>query len=581
MNSNVALPSGDLDDYSTVLYVNSKTGEGFVDGKAETAPHEGVRGINYYATNFLVFGREVIVIDVNEVAGHRYDDVDIEDAAKDLSKRFESVEWLNTRTEDTDKTGAYAGAMMRLSFYASESGKLTITGMQTADLTNAKNLNNNEVELTYTAGKNTFESLIVTGANSNEALKVYFAGEDDNTTTNGNIDVTADANMKNIKSYIDNSGNVVVAFDNPGWVDASPKLATATMRINGIVSSTTGSVALSADNSQIIVTFAVGEATESQDIDVTLAGLTADGVKIRYVGGADYSIDSTSSAQSIASNRAESKTFKLVVPTGVDALDKVTYSVTGLVTAADNADYTADDPITTGGTAENITIANKAVKAAGNDYVTVTIKSVGTVTENNAVIYTGDDASKIDTANSDKTVTGATTLSIKTVADAKAAEYRLTYKVNGRMQPQLTQAATSGVATFTTVTVDGTKDVEVEIVSLEITKYVLALNDDGATNAAGAITFDAGKASVAVGGEAVSLSIADNSTPVYDGAKNVSVTFKVLNGTSSLSADASGVYTATSASAPTLGSPATVALGTITPNGNGVVTIQILTVAVR
>ena len=577
MNSNVPLPSDDLDDYSTVLFVNSKTGEGFVDGKAEPATHEEVGGENFYATNFLVFGREVIVIDVNEVAGHRYDDVNIEDAAKDLSKRFESVEWLNTRTEDTDKTGAYAGAMMRLSFYASESGKLTITGMQTPDLTNAKNVDNNTVELTYKAGKNTFESLIVTG--DTDPLKVTFAGEDDTTTTNGNIKVTADANMQNIKTSINAAGDVIVAFDNPGWVNATPRLAAATIRISGIVGAT-GTPALSADDSQIIVTFSGVNATESQNIEVTLAGLTAEGVKIRYVGGADYSVDPTS-AQSVSSTSAENKTFELVVPAGVDALDSVTYSVAGLATAADNKEYTKANPITTGGTAASIQIADKNIQAAGNDYVTVTIKSVGTETMNNAVTYTGNDASKVDTAGSTKTVTGAGTLSIKTVADAKAAEYRLTYKVNGRMQPQLTQAATSGVATFTTVTVDGTKDVEVEIVSLEITKYVLALNDDGATNAAGTITFDAGKASVAVGGEAVSLSIADNSTPVYDGVKNVSVTFKVLNGTSSLSADASGVYTATSASAPTNGSTATVALGTITPNGNGVVTIQILTVAVR
>ncbi len=151
------LPAEDLDDYSTVLYVDSKAGTGVADGKATKANSQKVDNATYYATNLLVYGTEVAVIDVNEIAGSRYGGHTLPDTIAGLT----DVQWLNTRTNDTDEGAAYKGAVMQLSFYADKSGTLTLNNV--ADI--ATNDNDGTVTLNVKGGDyNKFDSLIVTGS---------------------------------------------------------------------------------------------------------------------------------------------------------------------------------------------------------------------------------------------------------------------------------------------------------------------------------------------------------------------------------------------------------------------------------
>ncbi|BFL38411.1 S-layer homology domain-containing protein [Agathobaculum massiliense] len=155
-SSTINLPYEDLDDYSTVLYVDSKAGTGLEDGVATKANSQKVNGTTYYATNLLVYGGEVIVIDVNEIAGKRYGAYTLPSISG-----LSDVQWLNTRTNDTDEGAAYEGAIMQLSFYADKDGTLTLTNV--ADI--ETNDNDGTVTLSVKGGEyNLFDSLIVTGA---------------------------------------------------------------------------------------------------------------------------------------------------------------------------------------------------------------------------------------------------------------------------------------------------------------------------------------------------------------------------------------------------------------------------------
>ena len=133
--------------------LTQKTGGNF--DKAAAANSQKIGATTYYATNLLVYGTEVAVIDVNEIAGSTYGASTLPATISGLT----DVQWLNTRTNDTDEGAAYNGAIMQLSFYASQDGTLT--------LTNVSDIATNSigtVTLTVKGGEyNKFDSLIVTG----------------------------------------------------------------------------------------------------------------------------------------------------------------------------------------------------------------------------------------------------------------------------------------------------------------------------------------------------------------------------------------------------------------------------------
>lgn len=164
IETNIAGAAEDLSDYSVVLYVNSKEGTGLTDGTATKANSQKIDDDTYYATNILVYGEEVLVIDVNEIAGSTYNAVNLP-AAADFTG-LSSVQWLNTRTNDTDEGAAYAGAVMTLSFWANTDGTLTLTNMQAIPGDSGVANGADSVTISYKAGFNEFDSLIVTGDNN-------------------------------------------------------------------------------------------------------------------------------------------------------------------------------------------------------------------------------------------------------------------------------------------------------------------------------------------------------------------------------------------------------------------------------
>ena len=147
----------DLTAYGTVLYVDSKAGTGLTDGTPTVANSQKAGGVTYYASNILLYGEEVAVIDVNEIAGSTYGTFDLPDLS---GLGLSDVQWLNTRTNDTDEGAAYEGAILQLSFYAETAGTLKLENMQSVD---AQYNKAGYVELPYKAGYNKFDSLIVDG----------------------------------------------------------------------------------------------------------------------------------------------------------------------------------------------------------------------------------------------------------------------------------------------------------------------------------------------------------------------------------------------------------------------------------
>ena len=175
----------DLDEYGTVLYVDSKAGTGIEDGEAAKANSQKANGKTYYATNLLVYGTEVAVIDINEIAGKRYGANTLDDTITGLS----DIQWLNTRTQDTDEGAAYDGAIMELSFYADKAGTLKLENMSSVE---SKYNSGDDVVLPVKAGYNSFDSLIVTGANTGDVTGTFTV--DGSTVVNpSNTTVTIDA----------------------------------------------------------------------------------------------------------------------------------------------------------------------------------------------------------------------------------------------------------------------------------------------------------------------------------------------------------------------------------------------------
>ncbi|MCI5689779.1 MAG: hypothetical protein MR286_02645, partial [Clostridiales bacterium] len=221
-SSTITLPFSDLDDYSTVLYVDSKAGTGMADGKAVKASSQKVNGTTYYATNLLVFGTEVIVIDVKEIAGSRYGAYELPAEIAGLK----DVEWKNTRTNDTDEGKAYNGAIMELSFYADKAGTLTLENV--VDVENKDN--DGSVSLKYQAGANKFSGLIVIG----DVSASINGGGTGSQTKNIRIEVESNPygfNAEDVRATLSNGTLVVQIPHKNGVTDYT---VTNTVTVDGV-----------------------------------------------------------------------------------------------------------------------------------------------------------------------------------------------------------------------------------------------------------------------------------------------------------------------------------------------------------
>ena len=346
------LPAEDLDDYSTVLYVDSKAGTGVADGKATEANSQKVNGTTYYATNLLVYGTEVAVIDVNEIAGSRYGGYTLPDTIAGLT----DVQWLNTRTNDTDEGAAYKGAVMQLSFYADKSGTLTLNNV--ADI--ATNDNDGTVTLNVKGGDyNKFDSLIVTG---NGNVTATFAA--DNVTAPTAEKITSLEFKPTWKVGDSSAVNLDIVYENavgkrPSYVIYAKGDSSKT---NLVGSKFTAGAAF---------TLPSNNDAAAQSTTVTLNG-AGNGTYVLEltVGGATKSVDFTVAPTAISTEGTLSG-----LPTASDSAAAVNagYTVSGATTGL-NAVVTVEEKTNNGGTqgkieAGDIATATLTITATNANYV--------------------------------------------------------------------------------------------------------------------------------------------------------------------------------------------------------------------
>ena len=177
----------DVDEFSTVLYVNTSDNAtiGVADGKA-TAAHDPLKDGTTLATNILYYGKEVAVIDVNEIAGETYASHVLFDATTNGGTdvegvaEFSSVEWLNNRTGDTDNSKAYDNAQMTLSFYSTTAGTLKLSGVNNMTSGSPYSINvkvgTNEIEDLYVTGNVVVEGWTGTGTSTASDVVLEKAG---------------------------------------------------------------------------------------------------------------------------------------------------------------------------------------------------------------------------------------------------------------------------------------------------------------------------------------------------------------------------------------------------------------------
>ena len=502
----------DLDAYSTVLYVDSKAGTGIADGKATVANSQKVRNTTYYATNLLVYNTEVAVIDVNEIAGSTYNAYTLPGTIEGLT----DVQWLNTRTNDTDEGKAYYGAIMQLSFYADEAGKLTLTGV--ADI--ESNDNDGTVVLNYKAGYNKFDSLIVM---RNVAGSID--GEGTGTVTEGPVAIdnnvpntTASAVISRVDGELD--------FTLTG--DAIPAGATAKVDYvlksgNTVVAQGTGTdmSTLNGTASFTIATDVSGWDNLSLEINKPAGDKFLDAVAIQYTGLEVTSDTSTRVATSTPGTVYIRLSNSAVA--GIASAD-VAYATENASVA--NGTFTAV-------TAGSSTVGTPSMQAVDDTKpVVINLSWADGVTMARKVSTTSSVSGyTVDSTSATKYISGACNIVLNGPTYVKEATVK--YKTNKDLNTYSAAGTTfaAGKATIdinSNLPADG--DITVEIVAVVPTKYaakVVVEDANGLTLATTtnevAVT-DGTTVATSVLASVIDTIFADNSTSTAAAAKKVSLT---------------------------------------------------------
>ena len=136
----------DLDNYTTVLYVNSAEKTGLTGVTATEANSIKVGTTDYYAKNIMIKG-DLVVIDVIELATGVYENVTLPTSVSGLT----SVQYVNNHTQKTDEN-AHVNSYLTVTVQAPTAGTLTLTNGLFVDTdTNTRSL---------VAGENKFEVVI-------------------------------------------------------------------------------------------------------------------------------------------------------------------------------------------------------------------------------------------------------------------------------------------------------------------------------------------------------------------------------------------------------------------------------------
>ena len=523
-SSTITLPSSDLDDYSTVLYVDSKAGTGKTDGKAVKANSQKVGDTTYYATNLLVFGEEVIVIDVNEIAGSRYNAYTLDEDITGLR----DVQWLNTRTNDTDEGKAYPGAVMELSFYADKDGDLLIDGVQSVE--KSYNVDNDTVKLPFKASKdkNVFSSLIVVG---NVTASVN--GQGGGTTTNGNVTITnnlPENTSVTVSKPSKVTGKVDIMVKVPDYIPngAAVKFDYELNGDGAVLES--NSVSGSVANGYVKATPTVdvsGYDKLAVTLDETAGVAFTDKVKVNIIDKTGkVTVDATDTSADLTTSSAndlkiKAKTVSDLVAAGAEV------TVTGLATAANNKVYTlnAAELWDNGAAGTGKTLVND--KAAGDQAVVITItKLTNTVGSNKVTVkglpagYTAEPLQVSQAGESKNIVIEAPAW----VSKAKV-QYRVgttgAYTTSGELAASANKLTVSSVAFAA-----GTSDITVEVADVQVTEATLAFEKAAGVNVDGTkinkIDINS-KSTLTAAAEDVTFQASGNNT------EKAKITFKVEN----------------------------------------------------
>ena len=282
---------------------------------------------------------------------------------------------------------------------------------------------------------------------------------------------------------------------------------------------------------------------------------------VTYNGAAASSVVAASSDTTIKNAGSQSINFVVTAP---EKAAKVSVNYDYKVgSAAAVTNQTATATVANGVATVTISSIDGAASGTAGDVV-VTVNSI-TATETGVdVTYTGVgvDESK---ANTTTVVKDKGSQTIKFYVDVPEGASKLTvvYSVDGAAAVTDTNVGSTGEVTVAGATY--TKDVVINVMQVVATEFTLDVDDAALSG----MTLTSATTSVALaGGTAVNNGVltADNDT--------YTVVFTVTNGSSSLTAQ-DGKYTVSGVSVSTTG---TVDFGTITPDGNGPVTITIVSV---
>ena len=515
IETNIAGAAEDLDEYSTVLYVDSKAGTGIVDGKATKANSLKVNGTDYYATNLLVYKTEVAVIDVNEIAGSTYGAYAL--PASLGSSDLTDVQWLNTRTNDTDEGKAYYGAVMQLSFHAKNAGEITLQNV--ADI--EQNKDSGEVTLKYAAGYNKFDSLIVLGAvtvksvsspapvgstlkdvTSAATIANAFSSGYDTVTLTGTI-LTNAATVPSDKTLVIDgyttgmtiSGTGTVVLGKNATIDGAVNAASATLDLTAADAATAvnGSGAVSAG------TVKVGTINDADLSDLTGAGLDGITATTKVIANSvtDKDSDGITINEDLDANTVTTAAGKKI------EIDASTTALTvNIGTATGNVDVKGSNKavVTIGKVNGDLNINNTAtgttVTVNGTTTVVRAVRALSNVITGKLTIDSGFKGT-VTIANgavAGKVTMPATTGKLKIEADAAINDADVsngTVEIAGSVEGTLT--ATGGTTTITgtvngtvtatagTVTISGTVAADATVSGAGVTITSDATVEDGAT----------------------------------------------------------------------------------------------------
>ena len=293
--------------------------------------------------------------------------------------------------------------------------------------------------------------------------------------------------------------------------------------------------------------------------NVTVPAKTEAKWDVEYTAAEGITVDTEASTKTV--KHATNQEIKLVVNAPENAAEVTVKYTVKIGSGKVGSVQTANDVAVTGGKAE-VTISSQDCSNC-DGAVVVNVTEVTSSKTSVAVNYT-DNENLMDTSKANQTtvISGESkTIDFYVKVPTGASKMTVTYSVDGSTKTD-TNITNDGKVQVTAATY--AKNVAIKVLNVEVTEYAL--------KAAGNKDVTITTSSLAKGGAAVeaTVNVADHASHSTDKLK---ITYTVTNGTSDKKLE-NGKYTAVGAAVISSASEK-VALGKITPDGKGEVTINI------